>query len=289
MKLTSPNINVMVNACRKASKNLIRDFGEVEKLQVSVKGPGDFVTMTDKKVEKILINELQKARSNYSILSEEIGEIKNDEEFRWIIDPIDGTANFLHGIPHFAISVALERNKEIICGIIFDPIKNEIFSSEKGNGAYLNNQRIRVSARKFLKDCILFTGGPKKSSKNISLALEEYKKFSSKVLLPIRKMGSAALDMANVAAGRCDGFWQRDLNYWDFAAGILLVKEAGGFVTDFMGNDKFIANKTILAAKKMIGTLEKSLEGAKKSGNESMVEILTKKIEAGVEVPAVAA
>ena len=250
----------MVNACRKASKNLIRDFGEVEKLQVSVKGPGDFVTMTDKKVEKILINELQKARSNYSILSEEIGEIKNDEEFRWIIDPIDGTANFLHGIPHFAISVALERNKEIICGIIFDPIKNEIFSSEKGNGAYLNNQRIRVSARKFLKDCILFTGGPKKSSKNISLALEEYKKFSSKVLLPIRKMGSAALDMAYVAAGRCDGFWQRDLNYWDFAAGILLVKEAGGFVTDFMGNDKFIANKTILAANSRI--------------NEEMIEVL---------------
>ena len=260
MKLTSPNINVMVNACRKASKNLIRDFGEVEKLQVSVKGPGDFVTMTDKKVEKILINELQKARSNYSILSEEIGEIKNDEEFRWIIDPIDGTANFLHGIPHFAISVALERNKEIICGIIFDPIKNEIFSSEKGNGAYLNNQRIRVSARKFLKDCILFTGGPKKSSKNISLALEEYKKFSSKVLLPIRKMGSAALDMAYVAAGRCDGFWQRDLNYWDFAAGILLVKEAGGFVTDFKGNDKFIANKTILAANSRI--------------NEEMIEVL---------------
>ena len=252
MRLTSANINVMVNACRKASKNLIRDFGEVEKLQVSIKGPGDFVTMTDKKVEKILIDELQKARSNYSILSEEIGEIKNDEEFKWIIDPIDGTSNFLHGIPHFAISVALEKNKEIICGIIFDPIKNEIFSTEKGNGSYLNNQRIRVSSRKKLEDCILFTGGPRQASKNKEVTLEEYKKFSSKVFIPIRKMGSAALDMAYVAAGRCDGCWHRELHYWDIAAGILLVKEAGGFVTDFKGTDKYIENKTILAANSRI-------------------------------------
>jgi myo-inositol-1(or 4)-monophosphatase len=250
----------MVNACRKASKNLIRDFGEVEKLQVSIKGPGDFVTMTDKKVEKILIDELQKARSNYSILSEEIGEIKNDEEFKWIIDPIDGTSNFLHGIPHFGISVALEKNKEIICGIIFDPIKNEIFSTEKGNGSYLNNQRIRVSSRKKLEDCILFTGGPRHASKNKEVTLEEYKKFSSKVFIPIRKMGSAALDMAYVAAGRCDGCWHRDLNYWDIAAGILLVKEAGGFVTDFIGTDKYIENKTILAANSRI--------------NEAMIEVL---------------
>ena len=261
MRLSSANINVMVNACRKASKNLIRDFGEVEKLQVSIKGPGDFVTMTDKKVEKILIDELQKARSNYSILSEEIGEIKNDEEFRWIIDPIDGTSNFLHGIPHFGISVALEKNKEIICGIIFDPIKNEIFSTEKGNGSYLNNQRIRVSSRKKLEDCILFTGGPRQASKNKEVTLEEYKKFSSKVFIPIRKMGSAALDMAYVAAGRCDGCWHRDLNYWDIAAGILLVKEAGGFVTDFIGTDKYIENKTILAANSRI--------------NEAMIEVLT--------------
>jgi myo-inositol-1(or 4)-monophosphatase len=260
MRLSSANINVMVNACRKASKNLIRDFGEVEKLQVSIKGPGDFVTMTDKKVEKILIDELQKARSNYSILSEEIGEIKNDEEFKWIIDPIDGTSNFLHGIPHFGISVALEKNKEIICGIIFDPIKNEIFSTEKGNGSYLNNQRIRVSSRKKLEDCILFTGGPRQASKNKEVTLEEYKKFSSKVFIPIRKMGSAALDMAYVAAGRCDGCWHRDLNYWDIAAGILLVKEAGGFVTDFIGTDKYIENKTILAANSRI--------------NEAMIEVL---------------
>ena len=248
MKLSSANINVMIKACRKASKTLIRDFGEIENLQVSVKGPGDFVTASDKKVEKILIEELQKARPNYSILSEEAGQINNDESFKWIIDPIDGTANFLHGIPHFAISVGLEHNKEIICGIIYDPIKDEMFTAEKGNGSYLNNQRMRVSSRSKLNDCIIFTGGPKYESKDRELALEEYKKFSSKVTIPIRKMGSASLDMAYVAAGRCDGFWQRNLNYWDIAAGIILVKEAGGFVTDFNGENRYIENKTILVA-----------------------------------------
>jgi len=260
MRLSSANINVMIKACRKAAKTLIRDFGEIEKLQVSVKGPGDFVTISDKKVEEILIEELGKARPNYSILSEEIGEIKNDESFKWIIDPIDGTANFLHGIPHFGISVGLEKNKEIICGIIFDPIKDEIFAAEKGNGSYLNNQRMRVSVRSKLKDCIIFTGGPKRTSKDRDLAIEEYKKFSSKVLIPIRKMGSASLDMAYVAAGRCDGFWQRNLNYWDIAAGIILVKEAGGFVTDFKGNNEYVENKTILVTNSRI--------------NEEMIEIL---------------
>ena len=252
MKLSSANINVMVKACRKASKILIRDFGEIEKLQVSVKGPGDFVTAADKKVEKILIDELTKARPNYSILSEEIGEVKNDNEFRWIIDPIDGTANFLHGIPHFCISIGLEKNKEIINGIIFDPIKDEIFTAEKGNGSYLNNQRLRVSGRNKLKDSIIFTGGPKYESKEKDLVLEEYKKFSSNVYIPIRKMGSAALDMAYVAAGRCDGFWQRNLNYWDIAAGIILIKEAGGFVSDFKGSANYVENKTILASNSKI-------------------------------------
>ena len=220
MKLSSANINVIVTIARKAAKTLIRDFGEIEKLQVSLKGPGDFVTVSDKKVEKILIDGLQKARPSYSILSEEIGFIKNDEEFKWIIDPIDGTANFLHGIPHFAISIGLEKNKEIICGIIYDPIKDEMFVAEKGNGSYLNNQ----------------------------------------VDIPIRKMGSAALDMAYVAAGRYDGFWQRNLNYWDIAAGIILVREAGGFVADFMGNDKYVDNKTILVTNSKI--------------NEAMIEVL---------------
>ena len=262
MRLSSPNINVMVKACRKAAKILIRDFGEVEKLQVSLKGPGDFVTVSDKKVEKILIDELQRARPNYSILSEEIGLIKKDEEFKWIIDPIDGTANFLHGIPHFGISIGLEHNKEIICGIIYDPIKNEMFFAEKGNGAYLNDQRMRVSARSKLMDCIIFTGGPsfKSNDEDKKLSLKEYEKFSSKVGTPLRKMGSASLDMAYVAAGRCDGFWQRNLNYWDIAAGIILVKESGGFVTDFNGNDKYIENKNILVTNSKI--------------NEQMIEIL---------------
>ena len=252
----------MVKACRKAAKNLIRDFGEIENLQVSLKGPGDFVTASDKKVETILIEELQKARPNYSILSEEIGKISNDKSFKWIIDPIDGTANFLHGIPHFGISIGLEHNKEIICGIVYDPIKDEMFVAEKGNGSYLNNQRMRVSARSKLKDCIIFTGGPIRGSKDKDreLALAEYKKFSSKVFIPIRKMGSASLDMAYVAAGRCDGFWQRNLSYWDIAAGIILVKEAGGYVTDFKGNDEYTENKTILVTNSKI--------------NEEMIEIL---------------
>ena len=242
----------MVKACRKASKTIIRDFGEIEKLQVSIKGPGDFVTASDKKVEKILINELQKARPSYSILSEEIGQINNDKSFKWIIDPIDGTANFLHGIPHFAISIGLEHDDEIICGIVYDPIKDEMFVAEKGNGSYLNNQRMRVSSRSKLKDCIVFTGGPKLESKSRELAIEEYKKFSLKILIPIRKLGSASLDMAYVAAGRCDGFWQRNLNYWDIAAGIILVKEAGGFVTDFEGENRYVENKTILATNSRI-------------------------------------
>ena len=250
----------MVKACRKASKTLIRDFGEIENLQVSIKGPGDFVTNCDKKVEKILIDELLKARPNYSILSEEIGEINNDDSFKWIIDPIDGTSNFFHGVPHFAISVGLEHKKEIVCGIIYDPIKDEMFTAEKGNGSYLNNQRMRVSSRSKLENCMICTGGPKREAKNKELALKEYYNFSTKVLTPIRKLGSASLDMAYVAAGRCDGFWQRNLNYWDIAAGIILVKEAGGFVTDFQGENQYIKNKTILATNSKI--------------NKEMIEVL---------------
>ena len=250
----------MIKVCRKAAKTLIRDFGEIEKLQVSLKGPGDFVTASDKKVEKILIEELQKARPNYSILSEEIGEINNDESFRWIIDPIDGTSNFLHGIPHFAISIGLEHDKEIICGIVYDPIKDEMFTAEKGNGSYINNQRMRVSSRSDLKDCIIFSGGPRYDSENRELTFKEYKKFSLKVGIPIRKFGSGSLDMAYVAAGRCDGFWSRDLNYWDIAAGIILVREAGGYVTDFNGENKYNQNKTLLAGNSKI--------------NREMIEIL---------------
>ena len=260
MKLSSANINVMVKVCRKAAKILIRDFGEIENLQVSLKGPGNFVTASDIKVEKILVEELQKARPTYSILSEEIGEINNDESFKWIIDPIDGTSNFLHGIPHFAISIGLEHDKEIICGIIYDPIKDEMFTAEKGNGAYINNKRMRVSSRSKLKDCLIFTGGPRQNPKDKELFFVEYKNFSSIVKTPIRKMGSASLDIAYVAAGRCDGFWQRNLNYWDYAAGIILVKESGGFVTDFNGENRYIENETILVTNSKI--------------NKEMIEVL---------------
>ncbi len=213
MNSISPNLNIMIKAAEKASKILIRDFGEVEKLQVSIKGPADFVTNSDKKVEKILIEELNKAKKNYSILSEEIGKIENsDKDNFWIIDPIDGTTNFLHGVPHFAISIALRNKNEIISGLIYDPIKNEMFYAEKDNGAFLNNQRIRVSSKKSLNECLFASGGKKEIKSKLN----------------IRKSGSAALDLAYVASGRFDGYFQNELNLWDIAAGLILVTEAGG-------------------------------------------------------------
>ena len=207
----------MIKASEKASKILIRDFGEIEKLQVSKKSPSDFVTNSDIKVEKILIEELEKARPNFSFISEEKGIKKNkDTNNTWIIDPIDGTINFLHGIPHFAISIALKSNNEIVSGLIFDPIKDEMFFAEKNNGAYLNNQRIRVSNKNNLNDCLFAIGG----------------KIMNEPDFTSRRSGSAALDLAYVAAGRYDGYYQQNLNLWDIAAGIVLVKEAGGIIKD---------------------------------------------------------
>ena len=216
----------MIKASEKASKVLIRDFGEIEKLQVSKKGPYDFVTNSDLKAEKIIIEELKKARPNYSIISEENGAENNrDKNNTWIIDPIDGTINFLHGIPHFAISIALKSNKEIISGLIFDPIKNEIFFAEKENGAFFNNHRIRVSKKNDINNCLFATGGETKQELD----------------LPYRKSGCAALDMAYVAAGRYDGYFQHNLNLWDIAAGIILVKEAGGVLNEIdLTNNKNI-------------------------------------------------
>ena len=237
MRLSSPQTNIITRACTKASRSLIRDFGEIENLQVSSKGPGDFVTSADKRTEKILIDELLKAHSDYGIVSEEFGIInKENKKNRWIIDPIDGTLNFLNGIPQFAISVGYEENNEIVCGVIFDPIKNEMFCTEKGNGSYLNNSRIRVSNKKKLKDSLIATGGPKFNSKNKDSIFKEFIKISNLVEAPIRKFGSAALDLANVSCGRFDGYWQRELNYWDIAAGIIILKEAGGFI-DYMDED----------------------------------------------------
>lgn len=254
MSIQTADLNVMVKAANKTSKVLIRDFGELEKLQVSQKGPGDFVTASDKKAEKIIIEELQFARPDHGILSEEIGEIKGKNEFRWIIDPIDGTSNFLHGIPHFCISIALEKEKEIIAGLVFDPIKNELFCAEKKKGAFLNNQKIRVSGRSKLNESLFLTGGPKTTSKIKEKILDEYVAISKKTNVPIRKSGSAALDMAFVASGRCEAYWQRDINYWDIAAGIILVKESGGFVNDLNGGNDYLSKKEILATNSNINT-----------------------------------
>ncbi len=248
MRLNSPQINLITKACLKASRLLIRDFGEIENLQVSSKAPGDFVTSADKRTEKILIEELQKAHPNYGIISEELGSInKSNQNNRWIIDPIDGTLNFLNGIPQFAISVGYEEDNEIKCGVIFNPITNEMFLAEKGNGAYLNNSRIRVSNQKKLENSLLVTGGPKVSSKIKEKIFSEYINISKSVT-NVRKFGSAALDMAYVATGRFDGYWQREINYWDIAAGIIIIKEAGGFVNFFEEDKNNPLKKNIIAS-----------------------------------------
>ncbi len=219
MNSISPHLNIMIKACEKASKVIIRDFGEVENLQVAKKGPRDFVTKTDKRVEEILIEEFSKAKKNYSFLTEESGKIENNDKDKvWIIDPIDGTTNFLHGIPHFAISIALKIDNEICSALIHDPIKNEIFFAEKNNGSYFNSHRIRVSSKSDIEDCLFSTD--QESLKNI---------FPS---LNMRCSGCSALDLAYVGSGRFDGFFLNKIKLWDIAAGMLIVKEAGGVIND---------------------------------------------------------
>jgi len=241
MNSISANLRIMIKAAEKASKILIRDFGEIEKLQVSIKGPADFVSSSDKKSEKTIIQELLKSKKKYSFLTEESGKItSSDTNNIWIIDPIDGTTNYLHGIPHFAISIALKSNNEIIAGVVFDPIKNEIFYAEKNNGAYFNNQRIRVSKKKKVEHCLFATGGRKEVKNSLN----------------VRKSGSAALDMAYVAAGRYDGYFQNNLHLWDIAAGIILIKEAGGKINKI---DSSQINKIKIAAASNI-IYEKMLE-----------------------------
>ena len=243
MNSISANLNVMIKACEKASKILVRDFGELEKLQVSKKGPRDFVTNSDVKAEKIIIEELKKARPNYSIISEENGVEKNkDTSNSWIIDPIDGTINFLHGIPHFAISIALKSDNEIICGLIFDPIKDEMFYAEKNNGAFFNNQRIRVSKKNNLDECLFSS-----DSKGLKFIFPK---------LNMRSSGCAALDLAYVGSGRLDGYFHNNINLWDIAAGILIVKEAGGITNDI---SKFNDNNINIRAASS-GIFEKMME-----------------------------
>ena len=244
MQSISANLNIMIKAAEKASRALIRDFGEIEKLQVSIKGPTDFVSNADLKAEKIIIEELKKARPHYSIISEEEGSESNkDKKNTWVIDPIDGTTNFLHGVPHFAISIALKSEDEITSGIIYDPIKDEMFYAEKDNGAFFNNQRIRVSKKKEINSCLFATGG----------------KSKNEIDLPIRKTGSAALDIAYVAAGRFDGYFQNNLNLWDIAAGIIMIKEAGGIINEI----DLSKNKNIQIRASSMSINEKMLEKLK--------------------------
>jgi|TARA_B100000161_G_scaffold164494_1_gene117341 myo-inositol-1(or 4)-monophosphatase len=232
MNSISPNLNLMIKACEKASKVIIRDFGELEKLQVSKKGPKDFVTKTDKRVEKILIEELTKSKKNYSFITEETGKIINkNKSIFWVIDPIDGTTNFLHGIPHFAISVALQIEGEITTGLIFDPIKNEIFYGEKNSGSYFNNNRIRVSNKSNIEECLF-------ASNN-----EGVKSIYPR--LNLRNTGCAALDLAYVGCGRFDGYFHNNINLWDIAAGKIIIEEAGGKINNI---DNFHINRIDIKA-----------------------------------------
>lgn len=238
----------MIAAAEKAGRAIARDFGEVEHLQVSRKGTNDFVTKADHRSERILVNELSKARPDFGFLLEETGTVNGkDINRRWLIDPIDGTTNFIHGIPHFAISIAYEEYGELCAGIVYNPIFDEIFVAEKGQGATLNNKRLRVSGREVLTECVLATGIP-------HLGRGEHEPYLTQLTAAmsncagIRRFGSAALDLAYVAAGRFDGFWETGLNVWDVAAGIVLVREAGGFVTDINGKGDGIQNQSILAA-----------------------------------------
>ncbi|MFC5067000.1 inositol monophosphatase family protein [Flaviflagellibacter deserti] len=248
----SPLMNVMVQAVTKAGRGMRRDFGEVEQLQVSVKGPSDFVSIADKRAEDTLRAELSKARPDAGFLLEESGEIiGRDPSQRFIIDPLDGTTNFLHGIPQFAVSVALERNGTVVAGVVFNPITDELFTAERGQGAFLNDRRIRVAARIKLNDCVVGTGVPHRGKGDHELFSRELRKVQADVA-GIRRMGAAALDLAWVAAGRLDGFWERNLKAWDIAAGILLIREAGGYVSDLDGRDEMLERGDLCAGNETI-------------------------------------
>ena len=248
MVMRSATLNVMANAALKAARGLIRDFGEVEQLQVSVKGPGEFVSTADLSAERTLRAELTRARPGYAMLFEEGGATAGtDSRNRWIVDPLDGTTNFLHGIPHFSISIALERDGEIVAGVVYEPTRDEMYAAEKGFGAYVNDRRLRVSARRRLDEAVIGTGmpyGARADDPGYGYTLAAIMSATSGV----RRMGSAALDLAYVAAGRFDGFWEFGLAPWDIAAGILLVREAGGYVSDMAGGHDMMTTGDVLAA-----------------------------------------
>jgi len=240
-------INVMVQAALKAGRSLARDFGEVQNLQVSLKGPGDYVSQADKKAEEIVFTELSRVRSGYSFLMEERGEVVGDDpQHRWIVDPLDGTTNFLHGIPVFAVSIALERQGQIVAGVIYNPAMDELYTAERGGGAFLNDRRMRVAARRELADAVLATGIPHLGRGQHGQALIDLRNIMGEVS-GIRRFGAAALDLAYVAAGRVDGFWEDDLKPWDMAAGMLMVREAGGYLSDRSGGQDMLENGSIVA------------------------------------------
>ena len=261
MAQRSALLNVMTAAATKAARGLVRDFGEIENLQVSKKGPADFVTTADKKAEEVLVAGLTKARPRFGFLLEEGGKIEGaDTSNRWIIDPLDGTTNFLHGIPHFSISIALERDGEPVAGVIYEPITDQMFWAEKGQGAYLNGRRIRVSARRRLEESLFATGIPFAGKQDLDRFLSQFKAVMA-VSAGVRRFGSAALDLAYVAAGRYEGFWEFGLHPWDIAAGIVLVREAGGFVTDIGGGGMMESGEILAANDSLHGPLLKILAG----------------------------
>jgi len=240
-------LNVMIAAARKAARALKRDFGEVEQLQVSLKGPANFVTAADRRAEQTLRAELAKARPNYGFLGEESGRHDgSDKTHTWIVDPLDGTTNFLHGIPQFAISIALEREDTIIAGVIYNPVTDELFTAERGKGAFLNDKRLRVAARKQLAGAVIACGMPHHGRGDLALGLREMGALQDKVA-GLRRFGAASLDLAWVAAGRLDGYWERNLSPWDMAAGLILVREAGGFISDLDGGNAMFAKRQIVA------------------------------------------
>ena len=245
-------LNVMIAAARKAARALKRDFGELEKLQVSLKGPANFVTAADKRAEETIYAELAKARPGYCFLGEEGGRRDGaDKSHTWIVDPLDGTTNFLHGIPQFAISIALEREGAVVAGLVYNPASEELFLAEKGKGAFLNDQRIRVAARKRLADSVIACGLPHIGRGDLALAKKELGAMQEQVA-GLRRFGAAALDLAWVAAGRLDGYWERDLKPWDMAAGLCLIREAGGYVSDVTGGDDIFATGHVVAGNETI-------------------------------------
>lgn len=245
-------INVMVQAAMKAGRSLARDFGEVQNLQVSLKGPGDYVSQADRRAEEILFTELSRARPGYSFLMEERGVVEGeDQQHRWLVDPLDGTTNFLHGIPIFSISIALERQGQLVAGVIYNPAMDELYTAERGSGAFFNDRRMRVAARRQLSDCVIGTGIPHLGRGHHGRALLDLRNVMAETA-GIRRLGSAALDLAYVAAGRMDGFWEDALSPWDIAAGILMLREAGGFVTDRRGGQDMFGTGSVVAGNEAV-------------------------------------